>query len=84
MVGRIFIVRRIIQDIVSVNCPFPVDPHMYLLIKSAFLWKLVIQIVLTWQFECSIAAVYCFLDVVLFVMVIVTSSKRSNVPLQQS
>ena len=79
MVGRIFIVLCIIQDVVSVHGPLPVDPRMYRLIQDAFLGQLVIHVVVAWQFECSVAAIHWFFDVLLLMVVIVSSPECSNV-----
>jgi hypothetical protein len=79
VVGRIFIVLCIIQDVVSVHGPLAVDPHMYRLIHDAILRKLVIHVVLAWQFECSVAAIHWFFDVLLLMVVIVSSPECSNV-----
>ena len=79
MVGRIFIVLCIIQDVVSVHGPLSVDPHMYRLIQDAILGQLVIHVVLAWQFESSVSAIHWFFDVLLLMVVIVSSPECSNV-----
>ena len=53
MVGGVFVVLGIVKNLVPIDGPLACNPHVQLLIKDAFLRKLVLHVFLGGQLVCS-------------------------------
>ncbi len=76
VVGRHFVVLRVVQNIVSVDSPSTCNPLMNAFVRNPFLRELILQVFLCGLLKVGLLAVNMIYD--MFCAVIVVSTERSG------